>query len=419
VRRVITSSGVSCVGTGFVLPIVLIYLHRVRHIPLTTTGLLIAIPGLVGLVVIPLAGALSDRVGARRVLAGSLGLLALAEVAMVFVNGAGWAAAALILRGAALGPTFPTLSTLLGSLAEGRVQQRAFALNFTLVNAGIGVGGLVGSAVIDERHAWTFQVMFLGDAVASAIAAGLVLSVRVAPAVPRVLATAADEQRGGYRQVLSDPALRRLILITLLLAFGGYAALDSGLPAYANVVSDVSPRVIALALSANTLVIVALQLAVLKLLRGRRRSRAIIVVGLIWCASWVVLGVSALPASIGLRVALVIAFGALFGFAECFMAPSVSSLINSLAPPQLRGRANALTAGMYSVAFVVSPAISAGFIAAGLGGVWIGLLSTACLAVSLAALSLTRLLRPEQDVAIDTEELPAADPFEADPLATA
>jgi MFS family permease len=407
-RRLIASSGVSAIGTGFVLPIILIYLHRVRHLPLTTTGLLMTIPGVVGLIVVPLCGTLIDRVGARLVLAVSLSTLALAEVGMGFVTGIAWAAVVLLVRGAALSPTFPAFNTLIGSLTQGHVQQRAFAINFTLLNAGIGVGSLVGSVVIDVHHPWTFQVMFFGDAIASLAAGLVVLGIRTGAADSTVNDgphAGEPDGNGGYRQVLADPALRRLVAVTLLLALCGYAALDSGLPAYANVVAGVAPRVVALALTANTLAIVLLQLIVLRLLRGRRRSRAIAVVGLIWSGSWVLLGVSALPASPTMRAALVLIFAAVYGVGECFMAPSVSPLINALAPPNLRGRANALTGGMYSMAFVVSPAISAAFIAAGLGGVWIGLLSAGCLIVTLCAVQLGRGLRPDQDIAAETDEL--------------
>jgi MFS family permease len=309
-----------------------------------------------------------------------------------------------------MSPAFPAFNTLIGSLANGRVQQRAFAVNFTVFNGAIGIGSLVGSVVIDVQHAWTFQLMFLGDAVASFAAGLIALTVRPPSSQPTSPVTAprsdvaADNppaNGGSYRQVLAEPALRRLIGINLLLALCGYAALDSGLPAYANIVTGVTPKVVALALTVNTLAIVALQLIVLKWLRGRRRSRTIAVVGAIWCVAWLVLGVSALPSNDLARVGLVLGFAAAFGFGECFMAASVSPLLNALAPPAARGRANALSGGVYSLAFVVSPAISALFIAAGLGGVWIAGLSAGCLVVSFCALTLSARLRPDQDIAAE------------------
>jgi MFS family permease len=194
VRRLVVSSAVSALGTGLVLPLTLIYLHRVRHIPLTTTGLLLAIPGVVGLVAVPLAGTLMDRVGARRVLAVCMLTVAGAQFALAFVPNAAWVAPVLLVQGAAMGPTFSAFNTLLASLTVGGMQERAFAVNFTVLNAGIGVGGLIGSGVVDVHLRVSFQLMFLGNAVATAAAAALVLSIsapiRPRPQAPRRLTKA-------------------------------------------------------------------------------------------------------------------------------------------------------------------------------------------------------------------------------------
>jgi hypothetical protein len=299
-----------------------------------------------------------------------------------------------------LGPTFPAFNTLLAGLTSGQSQQRAFGINFTVLNGCIGIGGLVSGAVVDVSRPLTFQGLFWGNALVTAIAAAIVST------VPEPVRTKHgrhdhDGRPVGYRQVLGNPLLRRALVLTLLLALTGYAALDSGLPAYANVVGGVSARVVALSLSANTLMIVLVQLPVLRLMHGRRRTSAVAMVGLIWCGSWVLFGFCALPGSVAARDAVVLLFAALFGLGETFMAPSLAPLVNTLAPEEVRGRANALTSGMYSVAFVMSPAISAGFIASGLGGLWIALLALGCLTVTATSVRLGRRLDRGQDVAAD------------------
>jgi MFS family permease len=398
VLRLVLGNAVSAFGTGLTLPLLLIYLHRVRHIELATTGLLLAVPGVVGLVAVPVSGVLMDRIGARRVLAAAMVLLAVAQVALAFVHTAAWAVPVLVLQGMALGPTFPAYNTLIANLTSGETQQRAFAVNFTVLNACIGLGGLVSGAVVDVARPLTFQVLFSGNAFVTALAAAIVFSI----AEPRRPARASDDGRpAGYRQVVASPLLRRALILTLLLALTGYAALDSGLPAYANVVGGVSAKVVALSLSANTLLIVLAQLPVLRLLRGRRRTSAVATVGVIWCMSWVLFGFCALPSSMAARDALVLVFAALFGLGETFMAPSLPPLVNAIAPDEVRGRANALTSGMYSVAFVISPMISAAFIASGTGGVWIALLALGCLAVTVTALRLGKRLHRSQDIAED------------------
>jgi MFS family permease len=84
----------------------------------------------------------------------------------------------------------------------------------------------------------------------------------------------------------------------------------------------------------------------------------------------------------------------------------VSPLVNSLAPERVRGRANALSSAAYSIAFVVSPAISTSMIAAGVGWWWIGLLCCGCLTTALLGARLRRQLTPSQDRA----DAPAPEP---------
>ena len=83
------------------------------------------------------------------------------------------------------------------------------------------------------------------------------------------------------------------------------------------------------------------------------------------------------------------------------MTPTVSPLVNLLADERVRGRANALAGGTYSLGLVLSPAICTGFIAAGLAAVWIGLLCLGCLGTVLLAARLGRRLGPEQDRVAD------------------
>jgi len=120
-------------------------------------------------------------------------------------------------------------------------------------------------------------------------------------------------------------------------------------------------------------------------------------IGLIWAVSWAIFGLAGLALPHAVRIACILGFAALFGLGETFMAPTISPLVNSLADDRTRGRANALSTGAYSLAFVVSPTISTGMIAAGLAGLWIGLLCAGCLATVGIGFSLGHRLTAEQD----------------------
>ncbi len=405
-RLLLAGDGLSAVGTGLVLPLLLIYLHQVRHIQLTTTGLLLAIPGFIGLLSVPLSGVALDRFGPRNTLLVLMAGMAVAETGLAFVHSPGEALPVLALLGVVQGATFPAYTVMLATVAgKGVRQQRAFAVNFTVVNAGIGIGGVVGGLVVDVHRPVTFVALLLGNAVSFALFAAVIA--RLPDVRPQ---READEPRGSYREIAANRPLLLVVLTTLLLALTGYAALDSGLPAYATVVGHVSVRVVALALAVNTALIVASQLLVLRLVRHWRRSTALAAVGLIWAVSWALFAFCALPTSAAGRDALVFGFAALFGVGETFMAPTVSPLINSLAGDAVRGRANALSSSMYALAFVISPSISAFLISSGLSWLWITGLCLGCFATVVLSRVLRRRLPLDIDRLVDAQPVPEVEP---------
>jgi MFS family permease len=409
-RLLIAANSVASLGTGLVLPLTLIYLHEVRGIALPVVGVLLTMSAAVGLAAVPLSGVLTDRFGARRVLTVAMTGQAVAQAGLAWAHSVPTAIPSMLVLGASLGPAFPTFGTMLaGTIPEPRLQQRAFAVSFTGLNAGIGIGGGIGAAVADVHHPGSFQILFLANSLSCVLCTAMIAR------LPNIAARREpDEARVGYRDVLAHRGLRMVVIATLMLAFTGYAALDSGLPAYATVEAHVSPRVVALAITVNTAVIVVAQLIVLKAVQRRRRSRALMAIGLIWAVSWAVLGLSALPAAGPARIACVLGFAGLFGLGETVLAPTVAPLVNSLADDRIRGRANALSNSAISIAFVVSPAISTGMIAAGVPALWIGLLCAGCLGTVFLGGRLSRMLTTDQDRPTAVRDQPAA--VEAEPV---
>jgi MFS family permease len=384
VRRYLAGVAVSRFGTGLTLPFTLILLHEVRGIPLPTVGVLLALPGVVGLASVPVSGALVDRVGPRAVLRACLLLQAAATVWIAFGRTPWQVLPALLLNGIAIGPSFPAGNALLTGLVKRKEQtQRAFGVQFTVINAAIGVGGLVGALVVDVHRAVTFEALFLG------CAATCVVQALVLPPADRPVREAGTEAP-SYREVWGDPVFRQLCVVALLFALTGYAALDSGLPAFARVVGHVPPSTIGLVFTVNTALIVALQLPVLRWVQHWRHTRALAVAATTWGVSWALLGLSQ-------ATFVVLLFGAVFGLGEVFQAPAMQPLVNGLASDRLRGRYNALAGAMFSVAFVVSPALSGVLIGNGLGWVWIDGLVVGSLVCALMVLRLRSRLSDHQD----------------------
>jgi hypothetical protein len=103
-RLLLAGNTVSMLGTGLVVAFTLIYLHQVRGIALPVVGGLLAAAGAAGLLVVPLAGILLDRIGARRVLTGILVGQAAAQVLLAWAHNAVTALPVLLLSGATWSP---------------------------------------------------------------------------------------------------------------------------------------------------------------------------------------------------------------------------------------------------------------------------------------------------------------------------
>jgi mannose-6-phosphate isomerase-like protein (cupin superfamily)/predicted MFS family arabinose efflux permease len=392
-RLFLAGNTVSMVGIGLVIGFVLIYLHQVRGLALPVVGGLFAASAAAGLLVVPVLGILLDRLGARQVLTAIQLGQGTAMALLAWVHTVPAALPVMVLYGVTWAPMFPALQTMIAGLTpDPAAQQRAFAINFTLQNAAIGVGLAIGATIADVHRAGSFQVLFLADAASCVVFAAVL---QFLPTLRR--SRADDEPKAAYRDLLTHRGLRLVLVASLLLAFTSFPAFDSGLPAFATVEGHVSARVVALSMTANTAVIVAAQLTVLKVIRRVRRSYALVATGLIFGVSWAVFGLAGLPLTSAGRIACVVGFTALFGLGETVMSPTMGPLVNSLTDDRVRGRANALASASTSLALIVSPAIATGLIALHAAGVWIGLLCLCCLGTVAIGARLRHTLTAAQD----------------------
>ncbi|MCW2783160.1 MAG: major facilitator superfamily 1 [Marmoricola sp.] len=374
------------IGTGLVMPFWVVYLHEVRNFSLSDTGLLLGVPPLAGFIAVGPGGSLIDRFGGRRVLIASLFAIGTGELVMAFASTRPLAAVGLMLNGIAFGMSWPAANTLVSSVVSSDIRQRYFGVNFTLLNLGIGIGGVIGGFFVDVDRLITFQTIYLVDA-ASYLPALFLLLVPLRHLTGRAQhdPDTADE-KVSYLAVLRRPAVLPLTVLTFVSAFVGYAQLNTGMPAYARVIGEVSTRGLGFAFAANTLVIVLLQLVVLKRIEGRRRTRVVAVMGFIWAGSWLCLGAAGLvPGTLGATL-LVAACASVFALGETLLQPTIPAMVNDLAPDHLRGRYNALSAGSFQLASVIAPPIAGALIGHGHGNIWILSLIVGCAVVGVLAI---------------------------------
>jgi MFS family permease len=289
----------------------MVYLHNARGIATATVGVTLAWMAAFQLALAAPAGSLVDKIGPRRVLMIGVTIMGIGTLLLAFVE-APWQvfAATTVMAVGGAGLWSPT-SAMLASMVPAEQRQRAFGIQFALLNLGIGVGGLISSAIIDVDRVGSFQILYTLDALTFFGYAGILLTMRgVGGPVWRGEAasrresdldagtseqsTKPDGGEAGWRLVLQDRVLRRVVFMALLAISSGYAQFEAGYTAFATQQADLQPRLLGIAFAANTGMIVASQMLVLKRLEGRSRTGALTIVLVIWAASWLFVGAAGL-----------------------------------------------------------------------------------------------------------------------------
>lgn len=375
----IAAQGVDALGTGLFLPFAVVYFHAAKGIPLTAVGAALSVAALLALPAGPCAGPLVDRFGPRRIVVAA-NLLRVATFAGYAFAGSLWqlgALAALTFWGEGL--FWPASGALVAQVADDGQRARWYAMERTLRNVGIGLGGLAGSALVVAGGYTTIVVL---NAASFLVAAALVAAWRGGRAGPS-RAAREPARRRGYRAVLADRAFRRVLVTVFVFALCDLAftvllsayVLDTlRLPAW-------QPGVL---FALNTVLVVLAQTVVARRVERFGKPRTLQVAAVVWAAAFLLFAVAPLAAPLPVFAVLTVAT-AVFTAAELLQAPTSSALTVALAPPHLRGRYLGLEELLWGVARVLAPVTFTALLGAGPQLPWLALAGCCMLAVVVLA----------------------------------
>ena len=123
-KLMLVGVAIDALGVGLVLPFLVIYLHEVLGIPVSTVGVLAALPAVVGLALVGPIGILVDRLGPRRVQMGALVCSSLGAVALAEAGGVGLAAVAMLLTGVGHAAFWPASQSLVAAVLPSEQRTR-------------------------------------------------------------------------------------------------------------------------------------------------------------------------------------------------------------------------------------------------------------------------------------------------------
>ncbi|WP_370419871.1 MFS transporter [Streptomyces sp. QH1-20] len=398
-RRIQLGNALSAFGSGFTVPFLFIYVSQVRNLGASTAGIVLATFAVAALVVLPFVGRIIDRRGPLPVVVAGTVSAAVGSMGLGLAGSEPLVIAAAAALGAGIAAIQPALATMIVWCSTPTTRSRAFATQFFLNNLGLGVGGLLGGQLVDTSDPSSFVRLFAIESVMFLVLGAVVATVRLpkSPKVEDAVPTDASA-KGGWRILLKDRAMVQLCVLGFVMFFACYGQFESGLAAFAVEVTRISPATLGIALAANTAAIVLAQFVVLKMVEGKRRSRVIALVGVIWTVAWVMAGVSGLvPGAHGVATALLISTYALFGIGESMLAPTMAPLVADLAPGRLVGQYNSAFALVKQLALAVGPAVGGLMAGAGMYVTYIAMLVVCSLGISALALRMGRRLTPAQD----------------------
>lgn len=342
-----TVSFVNRSGT-MVLPFLALYLSDRRGFTVTEAGRILSLYGIGAMAGAALGGWLSDAIGPRRVLLGSLTLTAAGFLWLGSIDSRS-GIAAMVFALSIAGEAFrPAMASALAESAVPGEATRALALNRLAVNLGMTFGPAAGGFLAVRDYIW----LFVGDAITCLAAAGVLMA--TLPPLhalhPPVRARDAAPARAPWR----DGPMVALALLAMSFAIVIFQIFTT-YPLFLHAVLGFAESSIGLVLAINTVLIVVLQMPVLRAIRGIPPLAVAGPGAFLFC-----LGLALTPLAGG-SFALVAATVVVWTAGEMLSLPLIEGVVADRAAAGRRGR----YMGMFTLSF------SAAFILAPLAGTWI------------------------------------------------
>ena len=373
----------SAIGNGLVLPYMFLFVHNILGFSTLTAGVLLSYGALSALVVSPIWGSLVDRYGARPVLMFSLVVSAISYASLSLVNTLFQLFFVFTFCCIGQSGMWPAQGAINTFLTPEHLRERIYGAQFAVLNLGIGIGGLLSSTWVKLDNARTFEILFIGDGISYLLYLSAVIFLGKVENKSIGALDSKPNEDSGWSTVLADRIFRKVWLISLFAIFCGYAQLEVGFAAFSTSEAGLQPRDLAWAFAANTFLIATCQLWVTKKLINYSRKFAISAAVLFWALAWAALALSGIKFISPLFWAIACQF--IFGIGEMIWSPILPSIVNQLAPDHLRGRYNSASAATWQVGQIAGPAFAGLMLGWKVPWLWISLLITALVFISIVA----------------------------------
>lgn len=314
-------------GTGLFLAVSTIYFVQIVGLSATSVGTGLSIAGALAMPSAVLVARLAERFGPRRVLVGLDLLRSVATLSYLWVGGWGDFLCVAVVIAVAEQSSPPLVQAYVGARAPEDLRSKVMAVQRTIVNIGISVGGLIAGLVLGTGDRATFHWLLLGGATAYAMVALLLLALGGDDGPRRA--------RSSVGPLLKDRRLVSFALYNAVLSLW-MPMLNIAFPLWLVTHTDVPERFVGILYTVNTITCIALQYPLSRCYRTVRSSwSAYGVAGALLAVSCI--GFATAPAAgVSGAVSIMACSVVVLTLAEVLQVGAAWTLSYELAPPHAR-----------------------------------------------------------------------------------
>jgi MFS family permease len=336
-------------GGALMFPFFTLYVTQKFGVGMTEVGVLFGLFSIASVTGSMFGGALTDRLGRKGMLIFGLIASALTSLLMGLVNTIEFFFATALIVGLFANAGGPAQQAMVADLLSEEKRAQGFGILRVVANLAVTIGPAIGGLLA----ARSYLSLFICDAVASSITAGIVaLAIRETKPSPR---EGEPEQTmaqtfGGYRDVLRDATFVLFSGACILMVLV-YMQMNSTLAVYLRDTHSVSEQGFGYILSLNAAMVVLFQFPITRWISKYRPLIVMTVGTLLYAIGFGMYGF--VSTYVLFLIAMVV-----ITIGEMFVAPTSQALVAQLAPEDMRGRYMAVFGFSWVIPMAVGPLLA-------------------------------------------------------------
>lgn len=349
---VVAVSFIDGIGRTLLFPFFALYVTQRFNVGATQAGLVLGMFSVSGLVGSMVGGALTDRIGRKKLILIGLVCSALTTLGLGLVNEMRWLYVVALISGLFGELAGPAHQAMIADILPEKQRQEGFGIlrvvnNMTWI-VGPSIGGLLAG--------WSFFYLFVSDAIVSCIVAALFFFY-IAESKPKPSEDEVQESIGktfaGYGTVLKDLPFLAFILTSILLGMV-YIQMYGTLSIFLRDQHNIDPQGFGLLMSTSGITVILFQLWVSRIIKWRPPFLMMTLGAIFYVIGFSLFG---LVAAYWLFVGAII----VITIGEMVIMPTASALAANFAPQAMRGRYMAAFSLVWALPAALGPA-AAGFV---------------------------------------------------------